>query len=178
MDGVNARGDRVRADALPEYGRTLFAHIGHGLKWWYWLAAGSTLGIALAGWAPAMPLTMAVVVVQAGHFLLRERRLSAFSVQVPVAFLALLAMGLWGPLGFIHWLVLAGTWIRLVFDYCPLARIMSLAPWNRQAPLSWPLVRRTFLTPPVKGAFIKRMLEAPDSSMPSHARSEGGLETE
>lgn len=163
MDGARERGSPLWTGATPGRARRLFGHIGRGLKWWYWLAAGGALGAALAGWAPAMPITLALVVAQAGHFLLRERRWGAFSVQVPVAFLALLALGLWEPLGFIHWLVLAGTWIRLVFDYCPLARIISLAPWNRDVPLSWSLVRRTFLTPPVKGTFLPRVAHAPDS---------------
>ncbi|HEX9185332.1 MAG TPA: hypothetical protein VF876_18905 [Burkholderiales bacterium] len=145
---------------MPRLRRTPFAHIGHGPKWWYWFAAGCALGVALAGWAPAMPLAFAVVAAQVGHFLLRERRAAAFSVQVPLAFLVLLALGLWGPLEVIHWLVLAGTWIRLVFDYCPLARIMSLAPWNREVPLSWSVVTRTFLAPPARGQFLLRAAPA------------------
>ena len=163
MERELARDDFTKAGAAPAAAGMLFAHMGRSLKWWYWLAAGGALGAALAGWAPAMPLALALVVAQTGHFLLRERRWGAFSVQVPLAFLALLALGLWEPLGFIHWLVFAGTWIRLVFDYCPLARIMSLAPWNRDVPVSWSLVRRTFLTPPVKGTFLQRVARAPDS---------------
>jgi hypothetical protein len=49
---------------------------------------------------------------------------------------------------------LAGTWVRLVFDYCPLARIMSLMPWNLREPLSVRLVKRTFLARPVTGSIL------------------------
>jgi nitrate reductase NapE component len=129
-------------------------HIGRSLKWWYWLAAALALSAALAGWPAGLPLVFTLVGAQAAHFLLRERRPSAFFVQVPVAFLALLAIGLWGPLGFIHWMQLAGTWVRLVFDYCPLARIMSLMPWNLREPLSVRLVKRTFLARPVTGSIL------------------------
>jgi hypothetical protein len=137
-------------------------HIGRGWKWWYWLAAGLALSAALAGWPPGLPLAFAAVGAQATHFALRERRLASFPVQVPLAYAALLALGLAGPLGLIHWMQLAGTWTRLIFDYCPLARIMSLLPWNRRAPLTWSLVKRTFLTPPVKGSFL-----APGPAMPA-----------
>ena len=129
-------------------------HIGRSPKWWYWFVASCALGFALAGWPYGLPLAMVSVVIQIGHFLLRERRLSAFSIQVPALFLAVLAIGMWPPLGFIHWVQLVGAWVRVVFDYCVAARIVSLAPWNRSAPLSWRLVKRTFLTPPVTGSFL------------------------
>ena len=137
-------------------------HIGRSPKWWYWFVSSCALGLALAGWPYGLPFAMAAVVIQIGHFLLRERRLNAFSVQVPTLFLAVLAIGIWPPLGFIHWIQLAGAWVRVVFDYCIAARIMSLAPWNRRAPLTWPLVRRTFLAPPVRGSFLEATLRDRD----------------
>ena len=133
-------------------------HIGRSPKWWYWFASSCALGLALAGLPYGLPLPMATVVIQIGHFLLREGRLSAFSIQVPTLFLTVLAIGMWPPLGFIHWVQLAGAWVRVVFDYCVAARVMSLAPWNRSVPLSWRLVKRTFLAPPVKGSFLAATL--------------------
>jgi hypothetical protein len=132
-------------------------HIGRSLKWWYWLAAALALSAAIVGWPRGLPLAFAMVGGQAALFLLREGRPSAFSVQVPMALIALLAIGLWGPLGFIHWMQLAGTWVRLVFDYCPLARIMSLMPWNLREPLSLRLVKRTFLARPVTGSILGKI---------------------
>jgi hypothetical protein len=124
------------------------------LKWWYWLAAVLALAASLAGWAAGLPLAFAAVAAQIVHFAARTGSLRAFTVQVPTAFLGLLALGLWPPFAFLHWLQLIGTTIRLVFDYCPLARTVSLAPWNRSEPLSWTLLKRTFLTPPVNGSIL------------------------
>jgi len=154
MTPQTARRGPAPAQADSRSNRASFEHIGRSLKWWYWFAAGCALGLALAGWPHGLPLAMATVGVQIGHFLLRERRIAAFPVQVPTLFLAVLALGTWEPLGFIHWVQLVGTWVRLVFDYCLAARVMSLAPWNRRVGLSWPLVRRTFLAPPARGSFV------------------------
>ncbi|MCG6876122.1 MAG: hypothetical protein LJE97_13640 [Betaproteobacteria bacterium] len=126
------------------------------LKWWYWLAAVLSLGAWLAGWAAGLPIAFAAVGAQIIHFTARTGNPGAFPVQVPAAFLGLLALGTWPPFAFLHWLMLGGTSIRLLFDYCPLARTLSLAPWNRTEPLSWRLVKRTYLTPPVRGSFLER----------------------
>jgi hypothetical protein len=42
---------------------------------------------------------------------------------------------------------------NLFFNYCALARLMYLLPWNREEKLSFELVARVFLTPPAKGRF-------------------------
>ena len=49
---------------------------------------------------------------------------------------------------------LAGTCATVGLDYCTLARIMSLMPWNRTRPLTLRLVWRTFASPPVPGSVI------------------------
>lgn len=125
------------------------------LKWWYWLAAVAPLAAGLAGWAGGLPLAFAAVAAQIVHFAARTGSVRAFPVQVPAAFLGLLVLGMWPPLALLHWLQLVGTSITLVFDYCLLARTVSLAPWNRSEPLSWRLVKRTYLTPPVAGSVLE-----------------------
>jgi membrane protein implicated in regulation of membrane protease activity len=59
-----------------------------------------------------------------------------------------------GPLGFFDWILLAGTAASVLVDYCLMARMLSLLPWNRRAPLTWHLVVRTFLRPPVRGSIL------------------------
>ncbi|MDS3862475.1 hypothetical protein RIF25_16895, partial [Thermosynechococcaceae cyanobacterium BACA0444] len=46
-----------------------------------------------------------------------------------------------------------GLAANLFFNYCPLARMMYLLPWNREEPFSFKLVLRVFLSPPVSGKF-------------------------
>lgn len=128
---------------------------GRHIGWRYWLALDILLALGLSGVAPAaLPMAIAVGIVQSIHYLRREGRWSAFPVQVRVAYLGLLAAGLWAPLAFIHWIQLAGTTALLTLDYCPLARTLSLAPWNRRAPLTAALVRCAFFSPPTPGSVI------------------------
>jgi hypothetical protein len=129
------------------------------IKWRYWAATTLLLAAGLAGIESALFLAVALTAVQALHFALRERSLRAFPVQVRVGYLAILACALWGPLRWLYPLALAGTSANVLFGYCVLARCLSLLPWNRRQPLSFDLLRRTFLTPPVEGGIL-RALEA------------------
>ena len=132
----------------------------HDVKWWYWLATALLLAVYIAGWRPAIFAAIALGAVQLVHFTAREGDVTAFPVQVRAAYLALLVVGLFPPLGFIHWVQLAGTWLMVLVGYCPLARALSLLPWNRSQPLSIGLVRRTFLSAPVRGSIVDAMNQA------------------
>lgn len=125
------------------------------ITWWYWLVTVAFLAAFLAGWSPGIQLAMAVTALHGWHYLRRGQTFGSFAVQVRIAYVLLLAAGLWAPLAFIHWLQLGGTLARLLFAYCPLARIMSLMPWNRSAPLTWPRVWRTITLPPVAGSVLE-----------------------
>jgi hypothetical protein len=124
------------------------------LRWWYWFGTACLLGAALAGWVPGLALAVAFLAFQLAHYLRRERSLRALPVQTRLVYLALLAAGMWPPLGFLHALQLAGTGVTLAFDYCVLARMVSLLPWNRARPLTFERVWRTFATGPVSGSVL------------------------
>jgi hypothetical protein len=127
------------------------------VKWWYWLVTAILLAAYVAGSRAAIFAAIALGAVQLVHFAARERSLRAFPVQVRAAYLALLVVGLVPPLGFIHWVQLAGTWAMVLVGYCPLARALSLLPWNRRQPFSAALARRAFLSPPVRGSIVEAM---------------------
>ncbi len=118
----------------------------HDLSWWYWVMTVCLLGAGLSGWPAGIWLAITLCVVQIGHVLRLTRDSTAFPVQVRTAYLGLLLAGLWGPLLWIHWMQFAGTTARILAGYCLLARILSLAPWNRRQPLTSGLLRRTFLS--------------------------------
>ncbi len=58
-----------------------------------------------------------------------------------------------GPLRALYLVLLCGTWANVLVGYSPLARTLSLAPWNRREPLTPNLVWRTLTTPPRRGEF-------------------------
>jgi hypothetical protein len=114
--------------------------------WWYWLLTVSLLAAGIGGRAWGIPLAMVLCVVQIVHFGWHARTPAALPVQVRAAYLILLVVGSWPPMQWVHTVQLLGTSARVLIGYCLLARILSLAPWNRTKPLSLSLVRRTFLS--------------------------------
>lgn len=120
------------------------------LKRVYWLVTALALSAHLGGWESGLGLAIAVTALQALHFALKRRSATVLVVQVRAAYLVLLLAGL----------LPAFSWIPpalLAFDYCLLARLLALAPWNRTAPLSWQLVRRVMLTPPAPSSILERL---------------------
>lgn len=125
-------------------------------KWWYWLAATLTLSAKLAAWPGARTAILVVCLLQLAHFLIRDRSLMTLVVQVRSTYLALYLLALLDASQILHALQLVGTLVVLTTDYCILARTLSLAPWNRRRPLSWALVRWTYLSPPRPGSILAR----------------------
>ena len=121
-----------------------------GLTWWLWALTGAAVSASLSGWAPGLPVALALTTLQAVHQAARTRSVHSFPVQVRAAYLLVLLAGTWPPLRVLHPLQLAGTMALVVFDYCPLARMLSLLPWNRRRPFTLSLLRMTFLSPPVR----------------------------
>ena len=122
--------------------------------WWYWLGTDGLLIGSLAGWRWGVWPVIGLTVIQAVHYLYRERRIAAFTVQVRLGYLLLLVLGTISPLGFIHWVQLAGTTAVVTVGYCPLARILALMPWNRRRPFTAALVWKTIMSPPVAGSIL------------------------
>ncbi|MDH5188946.1 MAG: hypothetical protein OEW37_08330 [Rhodospirillaceae bacterium] len=124
------------------------------LSWTYWFVTTVLLTLGIFVWPEALLAVIILNAVQSIHVLIASGKISAFPSQVRVAYLGLLIIGMIDGLAFIHWMQLVGSWAMILFDYCPLARILSLMPWNRSQPFSWDLVRMTALTPPVKGNIL------------------------
>jgi hypothetical protein len=124
------------------------------MDWWYWLVTDCLLIGGLVGWSWGIYPVIALTMLQAVHYFSRDRRIAAFPVQVRLGYLLLLMLGTYPPLGFIHWIQLAGTTAVVTVGYCPLARIMVLMPWNRSRPLSFALVWNTIVSPPVTGSVL------------------------
>jgi hypothetical protein len=122
---------------------------------WYWTITSVLLIFGLTGRFEAFQMATALSIAQIVHFRLREGHFMAFPVQVRVAYASLLALSLWAPMNWLFWGPAIFTPARVLFDYCAMARCLSLLPWNRRETLSWPLVWRTFASRPVKGSILQ-----------------------
>jgi hypothetical protein len=135
-------------------------------SWWYWLVAVGLLAAGLAGWRAGFQVAMVLCAVQIVHFAWRRKSLTAFPVQIRVAYLGLLVAAQWPPLYCIYWVQLVGTTAMVTFDYCFLARMLSLSPWNRHEPFSWRLVARRIFSPPVSGSILNQPVSEISSATP------------
>eukprot|EP00539_Tryblionella_compressa_P008486 CAMPEP_0178753090 /NCGR_PEP_ID=MMETSP0744-20121128/11423_1 /TAXON_ID=913974 /ORGANISM="Nitzschia punctata, Strain CCMP561" /LENGTH=177 /DNA_ID=CAMNT_0020406877 /DNA_START=22 /DNA_END=555 /DNA_ORIENTATION=+ len=133
------------------------------MVWWLWavtwigLVAGY-LDDKRRGWDFVVVFSAAHTILFWGLFL---GETSPFPVQVRLAYFLWVACGTLAFDSLMH-ITLVGLFANLTVGYCPLARMMSLLPWNRKKniPLSWDLVRRTILSPPTEGRFEVVMDEA------------------
>ena len=125
------------------------------LVWWYWAITDVLLIAGVAGMPYGIEAAIVFNVIQVIHFYTRTSSLSAFPVQVRLAYMALLIVALYPPLFFLYYLIILGTSAMVLFDYCFLARFMSLMPWNHQHRFSVGLLRETFFTKPVDGSVQK-----------------------
>lgn len=123
------------------------------ISWWYWALTSVLLYFGQAGNPEGFWLAIGLSAFQVAHFRAREGSFSAFPVQVRVAYTAMLILFL--PLPVLYWIPAIGTPAVVLFGYCTLARCLSLMPWNRREPLSVDLVRRTFLSKPVRGSVMQ-----------------------
>jgi hypothetical protein len=124
------------------------------LGWWYWCVTVVLLAASLLGWRGASSLLVAFCVFQTAHFIVREGSVQAFPSQLRLAYLGLLLAGILVPIRLILWIQLVGTLAFVTVNYCFLARVLVLMPWNRRVPTSLGVVVRTIFSRPMSGAVL------------------------
>jgi hypothetical protein len=127
------------------------------IKRLYWQVTALLLAAHFAGLAVALPLAITLTAVQVLHFSAFRRNLAALDVQVRIGYLGLLLLGKVWLLWPIHAVQFLGVNALLVADYCLLARLLVLLPWNRGVPLSARLVRQALFSAPAPGAIHHRL---------------------
>jgi len=132
----------------------------NNIAWWYWAATTLLLTGVVAGNNESLHAVIILNAVQVIHFILREKSLTAFPVQVRIAYFGLLFLAQAPWMFWIFWWQLIGTAAMVLFDYCFLARCMSLMPWNKTEDYSMELVKRTFVSAPVKGNVLQGLQRA------------------
>lgn len=128
----------------------------------YWQLTALLLAAHFAGTPHALAAAMVLTALNAAHAFVQRRNARALPVQVRVAYLGLLLAGSWAPLQWLHLVQFIGVNAMLVADYCLLARLLMLLPWNRSVPLSMHLFVWLLTVPPAPGAISARLGEAMD----------------
>jgi hypothetical protein len=116
--------------------------------WWAWTVTAVLLALGLWGVSGSFEAAILLSACQTAATLMRDRRASAFPVQLRVAYTLLLLVCYPSWMHWLYWLPTVGTLALVIFGYCLMARFLSLLPWNRREPISLDLIRRTFLSAP------------------------------
>ena len=103
----------------------------HDIRWWFWAATLACIVVALAGWEPGYQVVIAISAAQVVFFLIQEKSLSAFPVQIRVVYFALTLLALWPVARFVAYLLLlVGTVMVTLFGRCTIALVLKQMPWN------------------------------------------------
>ncbi|MGY8767717.1 MAG: hypothetical protein ACKVH8_04690 [Pirellulales bacterium] len=113
------------------------------VSWWFWLASVICLATGLSYWPTGLLVLVGLTLIQVIYYSGIANKMTDFPVQVRAVYFLFTIAGFISPLGFVHWIQLFGTTAVVLFDYCPLARTLSLLPFNRNQPLSFQLLRQT-----------------------------------
>jgi len=121
------------------------------IGWWYWLVTAGLLTYGLSANSVGFMLAIGFTIFQLVHYIIREKGITAFPIQVRFWYFILLIVALPEPMQLVYWIPTIGTWAQIIFGYCTMARCVSLLPWNRSKPFSLTLLKETFLSRPVRG---------------------------
>lgn len=124
------------------------------IAWWYWLATIPLLAVGNLGETNGYALAASLTILQIMHFSYRENSILAFPVQVRVAYLGWFLIGQLPYMQWMLWIQLIGTSLNVLINYCPMARLMALVPWNRRQPLTMELIVKVLFSAPVKGSIL------------------------
>ncbi len=122
------------------------------IAWWYWLVTAILLTIGILGNDLGFMLAIGLTSFQVVHFIFLTGNVKAFPVQVRFWYFMLLLVSLPESVQWLYWFPCIGTWAQVVFGYCAMARMVSLLPWNRDISFSIKLLKKTFLSCPVRGS--------------------------
>lgn len=134
---------------------SLDRHVLTDVSWWHWVLTIPLLAAHLASVDGALKVTMVLCAAATVYFCVKAGGLRPYPVQIRLAYLSLLLLGMLPAMSWINWVQLVGTTAMVVFGYCLLARTLSLAPWNRTQPLRRSLVRYAFLEQPCAGGLVR-----------------------
>ena len=125
----------------------------------YWAVTTILIALALADVRYAFEAVVMLNLIQVFHFIIREKSLTSFPVELRVSYLALLIISQAPFMIWILWWQLIGTAAMVIFRYCFLARCISLMPWRKKEAYSLDLFKRTFFSAPVEGSVLQGLPE-------------------
>lgn len=102
------------------------------LHWWFWFITLVFLIAAIAGWTEAYRIVIFISAIQVVYFLIREKSILAFPVQIRLVYFGFTLFGLWPAVRLIFFIILLlGTVMVTFWGKCSIALILKPMPWNK-----------------------------------------------
>jgi hypothetical protein len=102
------------------------------IRWWFWLVTLVFIIAALAGWNPGYYIVIAISAVQVVFFLIQEKSISSYPVQIRIVYFAFSLFGFWPGIRFFMYIILLlGTIMVTFFGRCVIALGLKYMPWNK-----------------------------------------------
>ena len=101
------------------------------IRWWFWAVTLAFIIAAVVGWSPGYYVVIAISALQVVFFLVQEKSLSSFPVQIRVVYFLVTLFGLWSEVRLpLYILLLLGTIMVTFFGRCLIALGLKQMPWN------------------------------------------------
>jgi len=151
------------------------------VSWWHWTLTLPFVAAHLAGQRWALAVVAGLCASAGWHFWRRIGRLKPYPVQVRFAYFVWTAVGVVPGMHWMHWIQLFGTTAMVAVGYCPLIRLLSLLPSNRQEPFTISLLGRAFFKDPCSGGLLTWRAATPGPGadgcgLPSHGAASCSLQ--
>ena len=103
------------------------------IRWWFWFVTLGFMIAALFGWIPGYYVVIGISALQVVFFLIQEKSISAYPVQIRIVYFAFTLFGLWSglPRLIMIGLLTLGTIMVTFFGRCIIAQGLKLMPWNK-----------------------------------------------
>jgi len=87
---------------------------------------------AIVGWTAGYYAVMAISFIQVIYFIIKEKSIMSFPVQIRLVYFAFTLFGFWiGGRMYMFILLLLGTFMVTFLGRCSIALILKPMPWNR-----------------------------------------------
>lgn len=103
--------------------------------WWFWTIIGATIGLGLVGFSWGYVAALLVSVANLVYYIVKDRSLVSFAVQVREVWLVLMLVATLPLMGWFFVLLFVGMVLVVFFDRCGIARVLILMPWNKDVEL-------------------------------------------
>ena len=101
------------------------------VDWWFWALIGAGIGLGLLGLGWGFKIAFWVSMANLLYFIMRDRSVFSFPVQVREVWLAFVLLAYLPMLSWLWYLLFIGMVLVVFFDRCGIARVLVLMPWNK-----------------------------------------------